>query len=312
VSATPHAGFRHEALFYDGDEGFLAGTVPFVRDAVAWEGAVVVALGEEKTRLLRDALGADAEPVRFAPMEELGVNPARIIPAWRDFVAEHAGSDRPVRGIGEPVWPGRTSAEIDECHRHEALLNLAFAGVSDWWLLCPYDQRGLDEQVVADARRTHPHLVEAGTTADSPVYTAPPPVLAPGDPLPVPAAHALEVPFTSDDLGVVRAIVADCARRAGLGSQRRSDLVLAVNELATNSVRHAKGGGVLRVWQEAGALFCEVEDEGRIRDPLAGRVRPIDDRPGGRGLWIVNHLCDFVQLRVLPAGSLVRVRMTLG
>ena len=88
--------------------------------------------------------------------------------------------------------------------------------------------------------------------------------------------------------------------------------MLAVNELATNSVRHARGGGVLRVWQEVGALLCEVEDEGRIRDPLAGRVRPVDDRPGGRGLWIVNHLCDFVQLRVLPAGSLVRVRMIVG
>jgi anti-sigma regulatory factor (Ser/Thr protein kinase) len=312
VSATPHTGFRHEALFYDGDDGFLAGTVPFVRDAVAREGSVLVALGAGRTRLLREALGADAGPVRFAEMEELGRNPSRIIPAWRDFVAEHADSDRPVRGIGEPIWPGRTAAEIDECHRHEALLNLAFAGVSDWWLLCPYDTRGLDEQVVADARRTHPHLVEAGATADSAAYSAPPRVLAPGERLPVPAAGVLEVPFTRDDLAALRAIVADRARRAGLRSPRRSDLVLAVNELATNSVRHARGGGVLRVWEEAGELVCEVEDEGRIRDPLAGRVRPVDDRPGGRGLWMVNHLCDFVQLRVVPTGSLVRVRMTVG
>jgi anti-sigma regulatory factor (Ser/Thr protein kinase) len=312
VSATPHRGFRHEALFYDGDDGFLAGTVPFVRDAVAREGAVLVALGPEKTGLLREALGPDAEPVRFAEMEELGRNPARIIPAWREFVAEHAGDDGPVRGIGEPVWPGRTPAEIDECHRHEALLNLAFAGVSDWWLLCPYDTCGLDDRVVADACRTHPHLVEAGATSDSPAYSAPPPVLAPSERLPVPAEGVLEVAFTQDDLGTLRALVGDCARRAGLDTRRRCDLVLAVNELATNSVRHAKGGGVLRVWEEAGALVCEVEDEGRILDPLAGRVRPADDRPGGRGLWMVNHLCDFVQLRLVPAGSLVRVRMVVG
>ena len=32
-------------------------------------------------------------------MAELGRNPARIIPAWQDFVAAHAGPDRPVRGI---------------------------------------------------------------------------------------------------------------------------------------------------------------------------------------------------------------------
>ena len=309
VSATPHAGFRHEALIYEGDEAFLAGTVPFVRDAVARGGAVLVALGEDKTSLLREALGADAEPVRFAPMEELGRNPARIIPAWRDFVAEHAGSDAPVRGIGEPIWPARTPAEIDECHRHEALLNLAFARVSDWWLLCPYDRAALDEAVVRDAARTHPHLVQAGATTDSADYTAPPPTLAPCEPLPEPAGEVIELRFTRHDLARIRALVAERARQAGLDDQRSCDLVLAVNELTTNSVRHANGGGVLRLWQEDGATVCEVRDEGRIRDPLAGRVRPADERPGGRGLWMVNHLCDFVQLRRLPAGSLVRVRM---
>ena len=312
MSATPHSGFRHEALLYEGDEAFLAGTVPFVRDAVVNGGAVLVALCEQKTALMREALGADAEAVSFAPMEDLGRNPARILPAWRDFVAGHAGSDRPVRGIGEPVWPGRTTAEIDECHRHEALLNLAFAGVSDWWLLCPYDTAGLDEAVVHDAARTHPHLVQAGTTADSPDYTAPPAALAPGEPLPEPAGDVLELQFGRHDLVRIRALVGARAREAGLDGQRASDLVLAVNELATNSVRHANGGGVLRLWEEGGAVVSEVQDEGRIRDPLAGRVRPVDDRPGGRGLWMVNHLCDFVQLRRVPAGSLVRVRMDVG
>ena len=292
MSATPHAGFRHEALLYDGDEAFLAGTVPFVRDAVARGGAALVALGAEKTSLLREALGADAEPVRFAPMEELGRNPSRIIPAWRDFVAQHAGLDSPVRGIGEPIWPGRTPAEIDECHRHEALLNLAFGGLSDWWLLCPYDRS-----------------VQAGATTDSTAYTTPSPTLAPGEPLPEPAGDVVELRFTRHDLARIRVVVAQRAQQAGLDRRRTSDLVLAVNELTTNSVRHAHGGGVLRLWQEDGAAVCEVRDEGRIRDPLAGRVRPADDRPGGRGLWMVNHLCDFVQLRRLPTGSLVRVRM---
>ena len=309
VSATPHAGFRHEALLYDGDEAFLAGTVPFVRDAVAHGGAVLVALGEEKTSLLRAALGADAEPIRFAPMAELGRNPARIIPAWREFVAEHAGLDAPVRGIGEPIWPGRTPAEIEECHRHEALLNLAFAGLSDWWLLCPYDCSGLEEAVVRDAAHTHPHLVEAGATTASTAYTAPSPTLAPGEPLPEPAGDVVELRFTRHDLARIRVVVAERARAVGLDLRRASDLVLAVNELTTNSVRHAKGGGVLRLWEEDGAAVCEVRDEGRIRDPLAGRVRPVDDRPGGRGLWMVNHLCDFVQLRRLPTGNLVRVRV---
>ena len=58
-------------------------------------------------------------------MAVLGHNPARIIPAWRDFADAHAG---PIRGIGEPIWPGRGADELVECQLHESLLNVAFDG----------------------------------------------------------------------------------------------------------------------------------------------------------------------------------------
>ncbi|HEY1450507.1 MAG TPA: ATP-binding protein, partial [Solirubrobacteraceae bacterium] len=87
------------------------------------------------------------------------------------------------------------------------------------------------------------------------------------------------------------------------------DFVLAVNELATNSVQHGGGGGMLRVWQEPGALVCDVRDRGFIEDPLAGRRRPPIDQYGGRGLWLVNRLCDLVQIRSSPSGTVVRVHM---
>ena len=44
----------------------------------------------------------DTVVVAFADMANVGANPARIIPAWSDFVASHSGSGRPLRGIGEP------------------------------------------------------------------------------------------------------------------------------------------------------------------------------------------------------------------
>lgn len=59
-------------------------------------------------------------------MEELGRNPARIIAAWRDYIGDQARGQR-VRGIGEPIWPGRRSAVLVESQHHEALLDLAFA-----------------------------------------------------------------------------------------------------------------------------------------------------------------------------------------
>jgi anti-sigma regulatory factor (Ser/Thr protein kinase) len=90
---------------------------------------------------------------------------------------------------------------------------------------------------------------------------------------------------------------------------RATDLVLAVNELLTNSVRHGGGSGVLRIWQDDHTLVCEVRDRGRITDPLADRRRPDPGRTGGRGLWVANQLCDLVQLRSLDGENVVRVSM---
>ncbi len=79
-------------------------------------------------------------------MTQLGSNPARIIPAWRDFLDEHPGT--PVRGVGEPIWGGRRPAEIVECQLHEALLNVAISPATPLWLRCPYDATQLAESVL--------------------------------------------------------------------------------------------------------------------------------------------------------------------
>jgi anti-sigma regulatory factor (Ser/Thr protein kinase) len=117
--------------------------------------------------------------------------------------------------------------------------------------------------------------------------------------------------FTRDDLALVRMFVREHAAGAGFADERLSDLVLAVNELATNSMRHGGGRGLLSVWRENGTFLCEVHDRGRITDPLAGRERPPDLRGGGRGLWLVNHLCDLVEVRSSEAGNVIRLHMSL-
>ena len=85
--------------------------------------------------------------------------------------------------------------------------------------------------------------------------------------------------------------------------------MLAANELASNSVRHGGGFGVLRVWVDGDAVVCEVRDQGRIGDPLAGRHTPQLDQVGGWGLWIVNQTCDLVEVRSGSAGTVVRARI---
>jgi anti-sigma regulatory factor (Ser/Thr protein kinase) len=303
------AAFRHEVMLYDSRETFVDGAAPFIREAVSAGEPIMVAIGAEKIDLLRERLGDDAEQVVFADMAELGANPARIIPAWQEFVDAHAGLGRPMRGIGEPIWAERSPTELVECQCHEALLNVAFAAAGDFHLICPYDTVQLDDEVIAEAERSHPYV--AG--APSGTYRGDDAVPQFAAPLPEPPAAAVEHEITHDSLADLRAHVAAEAERAGLSPQRIHDLVLAVHEIATNSLRHGGGHGRLRTWSEVDTLICEVRDRGRIaQQPLVGRVRPALGQSGGWGLWLSNQLIDLVQLRELPDGSVVRLHQRIG
>lgn len=303
--------FRHEALLYDGRDGFAAGTLQFLREGLDAGEPTMVAVGAERMTILRDALGADADRVRFVDMAELGRNPGRIIPAWRDFLATHAG-EGPVRGIGEPVWAGRSADELVECQLHESLLNLAFADADDFRLVCPYDREALDEAVLHEACRSHPAVVDSGGRQVRSVYRGED-LLAPFDaPLPPPAAHAEILAYDRSSLSDVRDAVGARAAAAGLPDVRTEDLVLAVHEMAGNSIRHGGGHGVLRIWETDHTLVCELRDRGRVRDPLVGRDRPSAERLGGRGLYIAHQVCDLVQLRSDERGTVVRLHMQRG
>ncbi|HEX8054481.1 MAG TPA: sensor histidine kinase [Thermoleophilaceae bacterium] len=309
MSATAQR-FHHEALLYEGIDGFMASTLPFVREGVARREPTLVAVDESKIALLKEALGEDARSVQFAEMRRLGRNPSCIIPAWRQFVIDNAGDAVPMRGVGEPIWPGRSAAELDECHRHESLLNVAFDDGPAWTLICPYDTAALPADVVEHARTTHPLVGADGHSHPSHAYCDPyaDPL---GGELPAPAAPVEEVEFRLADLRTVRDLVSAWARSAGLGEKRAADVVLAVSELAANSVRHGGGRGLVRSWREPGRFFCEVRDTGRIGDPLAGRGVPLEETAGGRGLWIVNQVCDLVQLRSGESGSVARLHLAL-
>jgi anti-sigma regulatory factor (Ser/Thr protein kinase) len=308
-AATPQPGFRHEAFLYGDADQFLAGTVPFVRAGLEADEAVLVAAPRPRLDALSDALDGAGERIRFTDMEELGRNPARIIPAWHDFLAEHGGEGRGLRGIGEPVWAGRSAAELDECHRHESLLNLAFAAERSFALLCPYDARLLGEDVLAEIRESHPLLQpERGGASESYAGTGTDPFE--GELTPAPS-WAPGLAFEVRELAAVRSFAAARAQAIGLEFSRIDDFVLAANELATNCLLHGKGGARISFWREEGAIVCQAENEGAFEEPLAGRCRPRPDQPRGRGLWLVNQLCDLVQIRSGAGRTVVRLRMRL-
>ena len=131
------AGYRHEAFLYRSRAEFVAGVLTFLRDGVAGDERVMVALAEPQLSLVRTALGVHGDSVQFMDMAALGANPARVIPAWLRFLQESCVGGRPARGVNESLWPGRRTGEVAECQLHEALLDQGVPRNASLWLRCP-------------------------------------------------------------------------------------------------------------------------------------------------------------------------------
>jgi anti-sigma regulatory factor (Ser/Thr protein kinase) len=301
--------FIHPGLLYRDAEDYLAGTVPFIEEGLAAGEPVAVAVPTENLAALQEALGTHGRRVLWRDMTEVGRNPGRIIPTvLLAFADAHAG--RRVRIIGEPIWAGRSSAEYPACAQHEALINAAFVG-RPVTILCPYDVTRLDAGWVEDAYRTHPVMWDATGRFDSPRYTDPVAVAADfNQPLPDPPADAASMQVDMHALAALRQFVAGHAARAGLSEQQTRAATLAVNELAANSIEHAGGTGTLAVWTSPQHLVCQLTDAGQLTDPLTGRIPVPPDALGGRGLLLVNQLCDLVRVHTSAAGTTIRIHLS--
>jgi len=293
---------RHGVWLYRRRDEFLAGLAEFIRAAIRCSEPVLVVVPVSQ---VPDGWLPTGPDVAVADMRVVGSNPARLIPIIRAFADRYKG--RRVRYVGEPAWAGRSTAELMEVVRYEALLNLALANV-DINVLCPYNAAELSAAVVADACSTHPVLRDGQTERPNAAYRGPAvwpdsltwPLLAPA------SARVLSY---DGDLRPVRALVAAVTDQAGLSQGRCTDLVIAASEIAANTLRHTSNGGVVRLWATDAEVLCQFEDTGHITDPLAGHRRPDGDLSGGQGLWLVNQVCDLAEIRSSEHGTTIRLHM---
>ncbi len=297
--------FVHPAFFYRGTAEYLKGTVPFIRDGLAAGEPVAVAVPGPNLRLILAELGSDAERVRLLDMTRAGRNSGRIIPSVLCAFASAHPSGR-VRIIGEHSWVGRAAREYPACGHHEGLINLALAG-RPVTMLCPYDADRVGPQTLADVQAGHPLLIDVNGERVSATY-APERFIADYNQS-APPATALSLTFNANNLALARQFASDQATRLGLDVDH-SEFLLIVGELTGNSLVHGGGNGTLYVWAERGYLVCEVQDAGRIVDPLVGH--PVDpNRINGRDLLLVNYLSDLVRQHSCPQGIATRAYMKL-
>jgi anti-sigma regulatory factor (Ser/Thr protein kinase) len=298
---------RHAALLYASPGEFAGGVAGFVRSAAQAGRPVLVACARPSLDLLRPQLDGHGELVTWADMGSIGLNPARLIDRIHLFAGQHRG--RGIWCVHEPAGPARSPEELREVIRHEALVNLALADVPVS-VLCPYDMR-LGTKLIADVERTHPELTRGGRRWPGPTYAAGTVPEECDVPLSTPPAAAQTLRYR-DDLAGVRHFAASRARQAGLPPRRVGDLAIAVGELAANTLTHTSGPGTVTLWVAESEIICQVNDSGQITDLLAGRLKRDPAAPGGgRGLWVVQQVCDLVQIRTSAAGTTIRLHMRL-
>jgi hypothetical protein len=279
--------------------------IGFIGDGLEAGEPVMVATTAEHETWLRAGLAESAGDVVFADITEIGRNPARLIPTWQQFL-DGVGRDRPARGVGEPIWPGRRAAEIGESQLHEALVNLAVDPETPFWLVCPYDAGSLDAEVIDEVSRSHPVLIEDQGYHGSTRYGGRAHIEALlGAEFDQPPGTPAESTYRPAGLGHVHEVVLGAAAAAGLAATAARDLATACQRVAAGSLHRGAAGGRLRVWDVEDAVICELADGTRLSDPLAGRRAPLTtDRDG---LWFVNQHSDLVRLRVNGSGTAVRI-----
>ena len=306
--------YEHDLALYDSPDEVADVAVPFLRAGLEAGDRVVVVVGRQATAVLTEALAGDDRVLVLDPADVYRLRTPAAVTALRELAEREAPPGRRVRVVGETVF-GPTPRQWLEWQRYEAVINQALHP-QPLWGLCLYDTGRLPAEVVDAGLRTHPNLVTAEGRRPNPDYQHPADFLRslPTPPEPLEATEPLlAVDEVSDFVGLRHAVRAQLADLGG-APDLVEDLHLAIDEMASNAVRHGAPPVQLRLWAAGDRVVCRISDRGAgMDDPFAGfgPAHGSDLSRGGMGLWLARQLCDHVDVIDDGVGLTVRLATSL-
>jgi anti-sigma regulatory factor (Ser/Thr protein kinase) len=304
------AGFCHVAVLYGSDAQLRDLLLPYLAQALRRREHVLLVISVTAERVLRDALSDAADRAQWGgpglSYDRLG----RMFGAFGDYLEQWCRAGVPAHIIGEP--DSDISAErLGQYLRHLSMANEVYAAYG-----CPmlflWDERRYAPEVLVRVRQVHPFLLGNNGPMPNGEYRAPLDYLTANAPSAPAVPRDLDLDMLLDSAGglaVLRRRLRTWGTATALNDRDIDDIVIAVDEIATNALEHGQPPARVRGWSTTDAVFLRIDDHGHtgIRE-TAGYVRPPINARRGRGIWMARHLADVLTTHHGPTGTTVAIR----
>lgn len=303
-------GFAHVGVLYASDEQLRDLLSPYLAEALRHREHLLVVISEPAERVLRDALGEAADRVQWGGSGLSDNRLGRMFATFGDYLAQWRGAGVPTRVIGE-LGSDLSPERLGQYLRYMSMACEIY-GAYGYPMLFLWDERRYSPEVLAHVRAVHPRLLGGGGMIINAEYREPIDYLT-ANTAPAPAAPVdldLDVRLDSaDGLAELRRRLRSWGTTTELSDGDTDDIIIAVDEIATNALEHGQPPARIRGWSTADAVFVRVDDHGRTGIPATtGYVRPPTDARRGRGIWMARHLADVLTTHNGPSGTTVALR----
>jgi anti-sigma regulatory factor (Ser/Thr protein kinase) len=293
---------RHGALVYESQDEYVEHSLTFLKEGLEAGEGCIVAHTRDGIAAMRDALGSDAERVRYVDVGAVYTRPARALATYCGTLLRELRDAPSVRAVAD-LQIGPWDEECDEWVGYEAVTNLAYSHLPAW-VVCTYDVNRVPDAVLDEVWSTHAEGL-GDARPESAGFEDPRALvrrLTP-EPEPLPDLRSLA---PGGDLEGFRERLAGELMAARVPEATALDMLVAATEVAANAVRHGGGIAEVRAGNAAGRFVCEVIDHGGgFDDPAAGYLVPREGT--GSGLWVARQLAWKLEAFHSPRGFTVRL-----